>query len=53
MPCADEPPTRLDGEIATLCSVAAGGSDTAGVTVTVAVRVVPLYVAVIVTVVVV
>ena len=47
------PPTRLDGEIATLCSVAAGGGDTVpGVTVTLAVRVVPLYVAVMVTVVV-
>ena len=52
VPCAGEPPTRLEGEIMTLCSVAAGGCVTAGVTVRLAVRVVPLYVAVMVTVVV-
>src|SRR5882672_3191185 len=51
VPCDDEPPLTLDGLSVTLCSVAAGGSGVGGVTVTVAVRVVPLYAAVIVTVV--
>lgn len=41
-PCTVPPPTRLGGLSETICSVGAGGWVTVGVTVTVAMRVVPL-----------
>src|SRR5262245_427929 len=48
VPCDADPPATLAGLSVTLCSAAAGGAGVGGVTVNVAVRVVPLYAAVIV-----
>lgn len=42
VPCDVEPPTTVDGLSVTLCRLACGGSGAAGVTVIVAVLVVPL-----------